>query len=351
MTSGKERRRQRRHAERRMQEAWRALERGERALARKLAQRAVESGPMNPRLQRELGLVLWRLGELREAAEALRRAVRIAPTYREAFADLASLQAERGKFDSAARLQRRVVELDPDDFAAARLAARFEEQAGAPTPEPAPAAGNPDAAHEDPGPCPFASLDAEEIAERLETTGLADLGALLDDAGLAGLREFTEAPENVVHELVLDEAEPVVARVLSLPLPEPCETLRLAFAPFADRLLARWDAARTPCGECFGGPAIVAVPPGVAWTRHDPVARAAPALALAIGLQAGPAAVELLSEDVRFGRRRRSRVRALPVPAGGAAVVCVGARPARLAGALAWQPVRHGVRGGRVLLL
>src|SRR5262245_56101401 len=98
MSSPKERRRARRRAEKTMDEAWQALLGGEHAFAEKLARRAIEGSEVNARLWCDLGRILWQCKSTDDAEAALRRAIALAPTYGEAFAELAALQAAHGKW-------------------------------------------------------------------------------------------------------------------------------------------------------------------------------------------------------------------------------------------------------------
>ena len=94
MTSRKERHKQRRQTERLLEEAHEALAAGERALAGKLAARAVARGPMNPMVWYEAAQVLLGLGKTEEAEQALRSALRIAPGLDDAARALAGLGRE-----------------------------------------------------------------------------------------------------------------------------------------------------------------------------------------------------------------------------------------------------------------
>ena len=130
------RRRDRRSTEATLEQAFAALDRGEPELARKLALRARTDGGMNVRVLHDHAELMLALGDLDEAEDALRAAIALAPNYADAFAALAALQAQRGKWPTAARLQRKVVELKPHDERAAASLREYEAAAAA---EPAPA--------------------------------------------------------------------------------------------------------------------------------------------------------------------------------------------------------------------
>jgi hypothetical protein len=136
ITTNRHRRRDRRRTETTLEEAFAALDRGERELARKLSLRARTDGGMNVRVLHDHAALMLALGDFDEAEDALRAAIALAPNYADAFAALAALQAQRGKWPSAARLQQKVVELKPHDERAAASLREYETAAAA---EPAPA--------------------------------------------------------------------------------------------------------------------------------------------------------------------------------------------------------------------
>jgi hypothetical protein len=115
MTSQKERRKKRRRAEACMDQAYEAAQDGNLTLAQRLSQRSIDEGFVNPRLWLDHGRIHQLAGAHDIAESAFRQAIALSPTYAEAFAELAALQATSGKIVQAARLQRRVVELQPDD--------------------------------------------------------------------------------------------------------------------------------------------------------------------------------------------------------------------------------------------
>ncbi len=102
MSSRREQRRQRRHNEKLVDDAWTALEGGNAALARRLTERALKTGFVNARLWLEHGLILWRCGDLLEAERAFRRALQISPDYAEPAVQLGKLLAKSGEITGPA---------------------------------------------------------------------------------------------------------------------------------------------------------------------------------------------------------------------------------------------------------
>ena len=109
-----------------MDEAFEAIEAERPILAEKLSRRAIYAGRVNPRLWLDHGRILAVCGHADEADEAVRQAIALAPRFGEAFAELARMQAGKGKLSQALRLQRRAVELQTEDPVAAETLAGYE---------------------------------------------------------------------------------------------------------------------------------------------------------------------------------------------------------------------------------
>src|SRR5262245_24009364 len=75
MSSEKKRRKARRETYRNMEEAWKAWERGDRALADKLSERALAMGFVNPRVWLERAAMLEAMGDRERARLAYARAL------------------------------------------------------------------------------------------------------------------------------------------------------------------------------------------------------------------------------------------------------------------------------------
>jgi hypothetical protein len=352
MTSKKERHRRRRHAERELAAAWAALDDGNPVLAERASRRALETGFVNPRMWREHGLILLRCGKDAEGEEALRRAIALAPQYADAFADLARVQATRGKLAAAARLQQRVVELRPDSAADRALWDEWRAHL--------PPAEEPDTAAGDAPPFSFtqrtARFDWDVVLAEVRAKGAAVLAGLLEPQESAALvARFGDEAAFEFEERRDDELEHWEARMLRAPLPGPLPALRA-------ELRARAAAIASALGVELGWreqlPVQVPRKPGarsaVGLVRYPPRGQRAPRggaghgfpLALEVDLGPGPGTSELLLDDVRPGRR--VHVHRFATAAGDGVLFCSRERLVMIAGVAARQPVRAGraVSGG-----
>src|SRR5437762_2103377 len=88
----KDRRRTRKLAE----EAWEAVADGNLDLAEKIMRRAVEAQTDNPVLWADQGRILVLRDKPLEAVDAFRTALSLAPTFADAYADLAALRLRQG---------------------------------------------------------------------------------------------------------------------------------------------------------------------------------------------------------------------------------------------------------------
>jgi predicted O-linked N-acetylglucosamine transferase (SPINDLY family) len=71
-------------------------------------------GGDRPELHNNIGVAHERLGELKQAAEALKRAIALKPDYAEAYAHLGNVCRKASRFDEAARSYERALGLNPD---------------------------------------------------------------------------------------------------------------------------------------------------------------------------------------------------------------------------------------------
>lgn len=100
-TRQKEREKGRRTAE----EAWNAVAASDLDAAEDLIRKALKGHEGDCVLWNDLGLILWRKGDLKDAEKALRSALLIRPDHEDAKMNLAALLAERGFFRQALRLE------------------------------------------------------------------------------------------------------------------------------------------------------------------------------------------------------------------------------------------------------
>jgi hypothetical protein len=230
ITTHRHRRRDRRRTEATLEQAFAALDRGQRELARKLSLRARTDGGMNVRVLHDHAELMLALGDLDEAEDALRAAIALAPIYVDAFAALAALQAQRGKWPAAARLQQKVVELKPHDERAAASLREYEAAAAAADPAPAEPAGE--------APQEIWNLSARARAldvDALRTALIAHGHAtapLLTAAECAELRQTCAADAPGLDRVEIRDA--ARWRHFLIPPPLPVASLRAAlFAPAA----------------------------------------------------------------------------------------------------------------------
>ena len=94
--------------------AWAAADDGDFNIACKEICLAVAESENNAVTWHDYGAIHAMPGHSQEAEQGFRNAILVAPTYCDAYVQLASLLAGRGRTIQAARYQRRAVELKPD---------------------------------------------------------------------------------------------------------------------------------------------------------------------------------------------------------------------------------------------
>ncbi len=342
-----------------MDEAFAAVSGGNLALAERLSRRAIAAGQVNPRLWLDHGRILDLCGHDDEAGEAVRQAIVLAPRYAEAFAELAAMQARRAKLPAAVRLQRRAVELDPEDPRLREALASLE--ALLPQVE----------VLRDEGESPFAFTDRTErfdwaaIDAELQQFGVAKLTGLLDVGECARLVELWEDASCFEHEVVVDGEPPggLTYRFFTRPFPEVVSAVRTEvyerLAPIANEWQERLHRAeRFPerlvtflahCsdqGQTRPTPILLRYAPGCGNPPHRDIAgKVVFPFQLAVTLGPSCTAVEGGGElrliDARHGKRTREK--RMGTGLGDGIVFCARERLVRIAGAVGLQPVFHGL--------
>src|SRR5262249_30259440 len=99
----------RRRARKLADEAWQAVEAGNLDLAEKIMRRAVSTQKDNPVLWSDQGAILVLRGKDNEAERSFRNALKLVPTFADAYAHLAALRVRQGWFEQAVRLQEQAV--------------------------------------------------------------------------------------------------------------------------------------------------------------------------------------------------------------------------------------------------
>src|SRR5262245_33681870 len=105
MNPRKQKAKDRRRARKLAEEAWQAVEEGNLDLAEKIIRRAADAQPDNPVLWADQGRILGMRDKPREAVDAFRAALSLAPAFADAYAELAALRLRQGFTREAAVLQ------------------------------------------------------------------------------------------------------------------------------------------------------------------------------------------------------------------------------------------------------
>jgi len=348
-----------------MEQAFEALANGELELARKLTHRGIALGDVNPRLWFDHGVILDRLGDSEEAGEAFRHAIALAPTYGQAFDELARLQAQAGKIVQAERLQARAVELLPGDTRAGQVLDSYRALLAERNLRP-----NEPARDDTTSPAAIEfsertrQYDWDAIADQLQARGMALLPGFLSETECDSVIRLWDDIDRFEHEVDLDgDTGRVTYRFFTRPLPELVSETRVEVYARLAPIANAWNEAvhrteRFPAelgdflARCHGAgqtrttPILLRYPPhGWNAPHRDIAGRVVFPFQLAIPL--GPGTTdsggggELVLVDARPGRRVHER--RLGTAAGDAVVFCTRERPVKIAGIIGLQPVLHGV--------
>lgn len=397
MNPKKQKVKQRRRARKLADEAWQAVEADNLDLALKIIRRAVEAQLDNPVLWHDQGVILALRQQDREAEESFRAALRLAPTFADAYAQLASLQSRHGFLDEAVALQVQAVKFAPQaaghaerleayrTLAASRRAPASSRALPAGQDDALPEGHLSDAGTEDScfdGLRRLAALDWEPQADRLTCEGCVLLPQLLDPDTCAQLRNLFDQDAWFAKTVVMDRPEfgRGAYRYFREPLPAVVVDLRRAAYPHVARVANRWqallkeperypeewDTFREKCrraGQTVPTPILLRYGPGGFNALHRdlrgplffPVQMAvvlSPRVdetgAASQGFQGG----EFLFCDVPEGRK--SRRKEVAAGLGDAVLFCTRDRLVCIGGAYGLQPVKHGaaevIAGTRVVL-
>lgn len=324
MSSHKHRRRAKRRAEQVIDQAWTALEEGHFALARKLAKRAVDQGPMNARFWKERAEILHRLQDDEEARCAARRALVLSPKYQEAEQLLETLGEKVTQPQTA-------VEVLPSAQTSS-MTQRFTERTE--------------------------RFDWEVLGHALERKGAVRLPQLLTEKECGQLR----ASADFEHEVQMSAEQGGAAyRFFRRPFPSWLEALRAELyarlAPITNRWQAYFSAPEFPLhldaflaqcahrGHRRSSLILLRYPPGSFNAFHrDLPGRIFFPIQCAVSL--GPARKEAGGQfalvDVEPGRKKRTLE--LETDIGDAVLFCAHSRVRMIGGLPGLQPVMHGLR-------
>jgi hypothetical protein len=381
---------ERRRARKLAAEAWEAVDGQNLDLAEKIVRRAVTTQPDNPVLWNDQGLVLRLRSKHREAEEAFRSALSLAPTYAEAYANLGEMRARHGHLPDAVRLLELAVRHAPNH---AGYVARLEEyraldESAAPAGDPGePAHSGPEQVarpeEQEQGAVPrIFGRDWVDVTERLTRDGCALVSALLDAEACRELRALF-ANDNLFAKTVLMDRENFgkgTYRYFRAPLPEAVDRLRRAiYPPLAgianrwqlllnetERFPEDWETFRAQCaeaGQTTPTPILLEYGPGGFNALHRDI-RGKVYFPIQLAVVLSPGAGESAAEaegfeggeflfcDVPVGKK--SRQWAIPAGLGDAVLFCTRDRLVCVGATYGLQPVKHGVspitRGERMVL-
>jgi hypothetical protein len=379
MNPKKVKEKERRRARKLVEQAWEAANEGNLDLAEKIIRRAVATQPDNPVLWNDQGMLLALRGNEREAEEAFRTALSLAPTFAEPLAHLAEMEAKQGYLADALRLMEQAVKLAPD-IAAHRqrleayraLSACQHDTDEEPLPSSAPTIAEP---------APFstttskwliniAALDWTAIEERLTRDGCVRIPAMLASTTCVELRTMFDNDHLFAKTVVMDRDDfgQGVYRYFKAPIPATVDGLRHTVYPHVARIANRWqellrESARYPAewedfrrqcqemGQTTPTPILLKYRPGGFNALHRDLRGSVyfpvqMAVVLSPGVDTsatgeGFSGGEFLFCDVPEAKKSRRRV----VPAGldDALLFCTRDRLVSIGGVYGLQPVKHGV--------
>jgi hypothetical protein len=386
MNPKKKKEKDRRRARKLSDEAWEAANAGNLDLAEKIIRRAVAAQKDNPAVWTDQGVLLAMRDKAAEAERSFRAAIRLSPTFVDAYAQLAALRAREGYLDDAIAWQTQAVQQAPQDAALAerletyRALARQQPHRSVVEP-PAEEAGSvvaqPAADSDGTGPLArawrdrVAALDWESLGDRLTREGVVLLPGLFDPATCAGLRDLFDREELFARTVVMDQPHfgKGVYRYFKSPVPEVVTALRCAVHPHAARIVNHWqgllaEAARFPeewtefrelcrqAGQTVPTPILLKYGPGGFNALHRDL-RGEVYFPLQLAVVLSPRAAQGTPQSEGFvggdfllcdvPERPKSRRREIAAGLGDGLLFCTRDRLERVGSSFGLQPVKHGV--------
>lgn len=359
------------------EQAWETVHQGNLDLAEKIIRRAVAAQEDNPVLWNDQGMILRLRHQDEEAARSFAAALTLAPTFAEAYAELAALRARQGRFDEALALQTQAVKYASQSERFAEQLQTYQALVGRQpsqtvTPAVSKEAPMPVSA-DDPGhdwPQRLAALDWHALGNRLTRDGCAVLAGLIEASVCEQLCALFEDDQLFSKTVVMDGTDfgKGVYRYFAAPLPAVVDQLRRAVYPHAARVANEWQQLlggterfpeewadfRERCrqaGQSTPTPILLKYGPGGFNALHRDLRgavffpiqmavvlspRAHPEAPDTPGFQGG----EFLFCDAPAGRKARRQEIALGL--GDAVLFCTRDRLVRTGGAVGLQPVKHG---------
>jgi hypothetical protein len=249
MTARKQKQKDRRRARKFADEAWETANAGNLDLALKIIRRAADTQPDNPVLWNDLGALLVRQGDEREAVRAFQAALSLAPDYAEPYSHLAALRLRQGRVEDAIAIQTQAVRCAPEVPAHAERLAAYRALAGQLTESPVSPSTEetPVDALSDPPPedwaARLADLDWHSLGKRLTREGCLLLAGLVGPENCAVLRSWFDDDERFAKTVVMDRPDygKGTYRYFRPPLPAVVDGLRRAVYPYAARIANGWQ--------------------------------------------------------------------------------------------------------------
>jgi hypothetical protein len=365
----------RRRARKLADEAWQAVEADNLDLAEKIIRRAVAAQPDNPVLWNDQGMILGLRSNEAESAEAFRAAISMAPTYAEAFANLAALRIRQGFVREAIAMQEQAVKHTPENsLYAERLEAYRSLVAQTKTTEVQPTtdvAESPIEWSQSDSSTRLAALPWPNLADRLTRDGCVLIPGLVDASTCERLRGMFDDDVLFARTVVMDRPEFGLGtyRYFKAPLPLVVDHLRRAMFPYVarianewqkllcepDRFPDSWEAFRQECaqsGQTTPTPLLLKYEAGGFNALHRDLRGGVffpiqMAVVLSAHAETGPVPLhafrggEFLLCDVPEGKKAKRRE--IHAGLGDAILFCTRDRLVCVGGAYGLQPVKHGV--------